>query len=295
MALMPPTVEGFAMVAEFNALVNSDLGSLMMQCLFEGDDRLLGALRDAGVDPATSIDRVAFIDDTMVITGSFKADGWRALVPGTPTQRGYGRQGQVYEWATADGGARFMGSWAEQMVIAGGSREAIEQALDRLESPGTGQPGVLDEDQAWGELYGVIQPSLISEALLEGQPALAQAVRDSASSVRVHADARHDVGLVADIGGDDAKKTEELRRSLGGALAAARMQAQAKGHPDQAQLLDSARVTAAEDGTFRMSAGLPYELVQKALSDCVERRRARRAGPPDAGPAAAEAGDSPPG
>jgi hypothetical protein len=283
MALMPPTVQHGAMVAEFNAIVNSDLGGLMMQCMFDGNDPLLGRLRDAGVDPATSIDRVAFIDDALVVTGNFKGDAWKSLVPGTPIEKDYGRQGRVYEYPQADGGAQFLGSWGGQMLLTGESRESVQASLDRLESTGPHPPGVLTEEQAYGEVYGVVGPSVLAELIGQRDEKLGQTVREAASNVSLHVDLQHDMGLVADVKGDDPAKQEELRRALGGALSLARIQAQAKGKAEEAQLLDEARVQAQQDGQFRMTAGVPYEYMQKVFTDCVERKRRARAGSPDAG------------
>ena len=76
LALMPSEVKQVAMVAEFNAIVNSELGGLMTDCLF-GDGEFLGELRDAGLDPINGIDRVAMIDESMVVTGDFKNAQWR--------------------------------------------------------------------------------------------------------------------------------------------------------------------------------------------------------------------------
>ena len=76
------------------------------------------------------------------------------------------------------------------------------------------------------------------------------------------------MGLVADVQSQDPAKTEELRRALGGALSLARMQAQAKGKTEQADLLDLAHVRSAGGGTdFRLEAGLPYEYMDP--EDCV--------------------------
>jgi hypothetical protein len=288
MAIMPPSVESGAVVAEFNAIVNSDIGQLMLECLFGPDSRLLEELRDAGVDPTTGLDRVAFIDDAVVMTGDFRGEGWKSLLPPpSPTAQDYGREGRLYTWHFDDGGtSRTMASWGGQMLIAGGDEASARKTLDRLESSGPVAPGVMTEDEAYGEVYGVLSPGSLAELVGQQDPRLAATLRDTASSVHLHADVRHDVGLVADIEGADSSKTEELRRALGGALSVARMAAKAKGLNDEAQLLDGARVTAAGGGTFRMQAGLPYEYMAKVFRECIERkRRPRSTLSPDAGAA----------
>ncbi len=273
LALMPSTVKRGAMVAEFNAIVNSDIGGLMLDCLFQGDQRMLGDLRDAGLDPTTAVDRVAFIDDTMVVTGNFKSGAWKAFLPGTPLEKDYGPRGKIFEWPEPDGGTTSMATWGDSMMLAGESTESLKASMDRLESKAPREPGVLGDDQAYGEMYGVITPSTIADVIGQQDQQLGETFRSAATKVRLHADVSHDVGMVADIEGDDSSKTEELRRALGGALSLARVQAQAKGKPDQAELLDAARVRAAGNGTFRLEAGLPYEFMKKVFSDCVERKK----------------------
>jgi hypothetical protein len=168
-----------------------------------------------------------------------------------------------------------VGTWGSQMLLLGQDRAGLQASLDRLESSGPRQPGVLTEDQAYGEVYGVLTPDVLAELVGREDAALGQTLRDSARSVSLHADVSHDVGLVADIGGEDATRTEDLRRALGGALSLGRMQAQARGREEEAQLLDQARVTRSEDGKFRLQAGLPYEYLSRVFKDCVARRKAR--------------------
>jgi hypothetical protein len=282
MAIMPTEVKRGAVVAEFNAIVNSDVGQALVQCLFGGEDDVLGQLKDAGLDPRTSLDRVAFIDDAVVLTGQFQGGGWTRLVPGAaPAVSGRGKQGQVYEWTRPDGGVVSVGSWGDQMLVLGQDRAGVLAALDRLEASGPRPAAVLSEDQAYGEVYGVLAPAALADLVGREDAALGQTLRDSARSVRLHADVSHDVGLVADFQGADEGKTEDLRRALGGALSLGRMQAQARGREEEAQLLDGARVTRSDDGQFRLQAGLPYEYLSRVFKDCVARRRARQA---DAGP-----------
>jgi hypothetical protein len=275
LAIMPDQVKYVAMVWEFNALVNSELGPLMLDCLAQGPDRsLFNRMRDAGYDPATMIDRVGFVDQTAVITGALKPEPWRMFTSEPPLTTDYGRQGKLYEWAGKDGSKQFAASWGSAMMLLGESRAELQSSLDRLESPPDPHATpVLSGDQAYGEMYGVITSEAIAKVIGEQDEQLAATFRSAAKDVQLHADVDHDVGLVADIDGADATRAEELRRALGGALSLGRMQAQAKGRLDEAQLLDSASVKAAGDGRFRMQAGLPYDYMKKVFQGCVNRKR----------------------
>jgi hypothetical protein len=277
LALIPSEVKRGAVVAEFNAIMNSELGGLMADCFF-AEGAFLNDLRDAGLDPVKQVDRVAMIEDSLVVTGDFKNAGWKKFLPENAVSKGYGRSGELIEVARPDGGTDSFATWGGQMFVAGGSEAELKTILERLEGggPRQGKPAV-DDSMAYGEVYGVVAADALAELLGQEDPKLAEALRQSAKILQLHMDISHDVGLVADVKGDDPQKTEELRRTIGSALSLARMQAQAKGKTDQADLLDLARVESAEGGTdFRLQAGVPHEFMKKALEQCAERRKARR-------------------
>jgi hypothetical protein len=276
MAMMPPKVDRAAVVAEVNAILHSELGGLMMDCLFEGDPAALAMLRDGGFDPATKVDRVALIDDAFVVTGDFRGSAFDRFLPGGTTRRGYGQKGQLLEWARPDGGTNVMGLWDAQLLVAGEDEAGTKALLDRLESSGPPAPGVLKEEDAWGEVYGVVAAGAVADLLARQDERLAQTVRDSAKDFTMHLDVGHDVGLVGDVAVNDPQKGDELRKALGSALALARMQAQARGRDGEARLLDLAMVRGLEDGAFRLEAGLPYEYLKASLEQCVARQRERR-------------------
>ena len=277
LALMPSEVKRIAVVAEFNAIINSELGGLMTDCLF-GDADFLGDLRDAGMDPITKVDRVAMIDDSLVVTGDFKDARWKKFLPGDSVAKDYGRQGQVIEVGREDGGVETFAVWGGQMFIAGGDQASQKAILDRLEGNGPQGKPVLDDSMAYGEVYGVVASSMLAELIGKQDARLGETIRESAKSVQLHMDVSHDVGLVADVQSADPQKTQELRRSLGSALSLARMQAQAKGKNEEADILDLAHVFSAEGGTdFRLEAGLPYAYMEKVFRQCVADRRERMA------------------
>jgi hypothetical protein len=191
-----------------------------------------------------------------------------------PLTTDYGHKGKLYEWTRDDGTQEFAASWGSTMMLAGDSKASLQASLDRLEAPPDPHATpVLSGDQAYGEMYGVITSEAIAKVIGQQDEPLAATFRSAAKDVQLHADVDHDVGLVADIDGADTAKAEELRRALGGALSLGRMQAQAKGRLDEAQLLDSASVKAAGNGRFRMQAGLPYDYMKKVFQGCVNRKR----------------------
>jgi len=272
LAALPPDVKEVAVVVEANALRNSDLGEAMIACFTSGAPDALSRMRDAGFDPLTQLDRISMFDGTLMLTGDFKG-----IVAGGGGQP-YG-DAQLHTTTSRDGSDRTYGFWRGQAAVIG-TPEEVKRAIDRLEGRvAPGEQPVLKEADAYGELYGVLKAGAFAEALGGIDPQLSELIRGSAQSVGLHVDAMHDVGMVADIKGMDPQRVDELRRMMGGAIAAARARAMAKGQKEAAEVLDLSRVmTPAKGGTsFTVELGLPYELMKAQLDKCVRENRERQA------------------
>jgi hypothetical protein len=276
LALMPTEVKRGAVVGEYNALINSELGARLTECMFGGAGARsrLEELKDGGLDPINGIDRVAFVDDAFMLTGNFRGARWKELF-GAEVVKDYGRNGQLFESTLSDGGTDVFATWGGQLMLAGASEAVLKDTLDRLDGRArmSGRP-VVDESMAYGELYGVLAPSTVADLLREADPKVAELLLDSVKDVELHADLGHDLGLVADVRPRSAAQAEELRRALGGGLSLARAAAVAKGQQDVAQLLDLASVGGAgSSGGFRLEAGVPHDFMVKMLDECIARRR----------------------
>ncbi len=276
LAALPPDVKEIAVVVEANALRNSDLGEAMIACFTAGAPEALSRVRDAGFDPLTQLDRVSLFDDTLMLTGDFK--NVSAFGSGEP----YG-DAQLHTTTSRDGSERTFGFWRGQAALVG-TQEEVKRAIDRLEGRvAPGEQPVLKSSDAYGEMYGVLKAGAFADAFEGTDPQLGALIRGAAQSVELHVDAMHDVGMVADVKGMDAQKVDELRRMMGGAIAAARARAMAKGEKDAADVLDLSRVMAPEKGssTFKVELGLPYDMIKAQLDKCAKeaplRRAARRA------------------
>ena len=116
-------------------------------------------------------------------------------------------------------------------------------------------------------MYGVISGPDLVEALGETD-GWGKALAGAASSVELHLDARRDVGLVADVSGDDAAKLTDLGKTLGGALALARLQARGAGDAETAELLDFAKVVPGHGGKLSLELALPLDVVARRLAFC---------------------------
>jgi hypothetical protein len=97
--------------------------------------------------------------------------------------------------------------------------------------------------------------------------------------VKLHVDASHDVGIVADAKGNDPAGVLDLAKTLGGALALGRTAARAQGKDNLAAFLDYASVHPAESGSFRVELALPLEYIAAQLKDCPGRKARGQGGP----------------
>ncbi|MBX7098957.1 MAG: hypothetical protein K1X89_14705 [Myxococcaceae bacterium] len=279
LAMLPPKVETVAVVMEVNAIKNSDLGPLIVDCL-GNDDPGFDLMRDAGFDAFEQVDRLGIVDEQLFITGNFQSFTPERLGRLSPTVD-YGPDAVLYDPLRADGGPTGMhfGMWRKQLMVGGKDLDAIKASLDRLRAGGGSEPGVLSADEAYGEVYGVLEKKAIQELFDDADPKVADLVERTASRVRLHADVSHDVGVVADVEGNSPQDTEDLRGALTSALSLARMQAQATGQTQAAEVLSNAKALALRkgDGRFRLEAGLPYALLKTQLEKCAARRKAERA------------------
>jgi hypothetical protein len=266
-----------ALVLEVNALRYSPLGDLLLQCLVarEGRENALESLRKAGIDPLQDVDRVGVTQNGVVVSGDFRKTQWGALL-GDATPQAYGDQGTITEVAPrGEGGTTlYVTRWGSSLLHLGTSPDDARAVIDGLENRGPRSKPILTPDQTYGEMYGVISGSDLVEALGQSD-GWGKALSDAASSVELHLDARRDVGMVADVSGDDAEKVTDLGKSLGGALAMGRLQARAEGDAATAELLDYAKVVPGRDGKLSLELALPLEVVAKRLAFCRN--------PPDAG------------
>ena len=180
------------------------------------------------------------------------------------TAHAHGR-GMLYEPPSERRWRRVIGVWGSSLLIAGRSAAEVEQAIDRLEGRRRSDPP-LDESNAYGEIYGVFSAKELSRLLPEET---ATRLNGTAERVELHVDTRdeHDVLIVADANGRDVGAVDDLGKSLGAALAVARVTARHDGDEALAELLDLARISPAA-GSFRVEVGLPLELLRRRFGRC---------------------------
>jgi len=261
---------GSGVVLEVNALRNSPLGELLLQCLAEREGRTgaLEALRQMGIDPLRDLDRVGITEHGVVVSGDFRRANWEGLL-GSATGAAYGDRGQITAVdPRQEGGSTLVATrWGDSLLHLGSSEEDGQRVVDAVEGRGPTPRPLLSPEQSYGEMYGVVSGQDLAQAL-GGSEGWAAALADAASRVELHLDARRDVALVADVSGADARKLEDLGKTLGGALAVARAQARAGGDEDTAELLGFARVSPTHGSALSLEVALPIEVVARRLAFC---------------------------
>jgi hypothetical protein len=278
LAALPRGKGKTAVVLEANALRHSPIGELLLECLYRDGGKELRQLEErTGIDPLTDLDRLAITDEGLVLSGNFGQAKTDELL-GQHGRSSYGDSARIYEppaeRVLADGGMRRGGgptlaTWGNQMIVVGRDRNGVRDVIDRVEGRGPQEPPVLDEKATYGEVYGVIATRTLADILPPDQREIAEQLVRAAGAVELHVDARGDVAVVADVKGEDAQAVSDLGKSLGGALALARMRAQGQGEEDLAKLLDFARVRPDGDA-FRMEVALPLDVLKERLAFCRE-------------------------
>jgi len=267
---MPGTVKTVAIVVEANALRHSPVGELLLDCFMgAGEDNELSRLRSkTGLNVLEDLDRVAVADQTYLLSGRFADTQWAEVFPGMQAQS---PSPNTRLWKGQDAAPPVV-VWKNQIVIAGRSESEIMAAADRLEGRAPAIPPVIAENDSYGEVYGVVNSATIAGIFERDRPDLAARLKTITDQVKLHVDASHDVGIVADANGNDPAGALDLAKTLGGALALGRVAAQAKGNDDLAAFLDHASVRPSGSGSFRVELALPLDYVQAQLKDCPGRK-----------------------
>jgi hypothetical protein len=276
-----------AVVVEANAIRNSPVGKLLLECILDDSkENPIEQLKEqAGVDILQDLDRVALTDEGVIVSGHFGNARWDDLFRERSTSGRYGDDAMLYrplskEITGPDGSkvthtpTESLATWGGQMVMVGDSDDAVRAMIDRVEGRTTVDQPLLTETQTFGEIYGIISADDLAKIFPAGQSDLAERFRSVAQRIEVHVDTSSDVGIVADIQGIDTAQVEDLGKSLGAALAVARLGAQQQDEKDLADLLDLAKVRPDGD-RFKVEMAIPLELLEKQLSRCGERRRER--------------------
>lgn len=252
-------------VIEANALRHSRLGQLFVACTMASDPRAFEkAQLETGIDPLKDLDRVGVVGSSMVVSGFFDRARWDRLAEeGGREVTPYGEAGRIF---TAPG-ENAIAVWRDQLVVISPDAAVARQSLDQLEGRAPAPEGGLPEEAAYGEVYGVIPGAAVQRLFSAADRELGARVAAAASRVELHVDAMEDVAAVVRMDGEDRAALGDLARTLGGALAAGRLQASARGDAPLVELLDAARVVDGGPG-LSLELALPASTVERWFEGC---------------------------
>lgn len=259
---LPVKPGSMVMVFEANALRHSVLGERFLACLEAhkpGDiDRIQ---QDTGIDPLKDIDRVGYTDEAVVMSGFFEHLQLQQVFPTGP--EAYGQAGRLY----SRNGRDWAGTWGTNILVLGDTREAVQRAVDQLEGRVPVPDSGLSEDTAYGEVYGVIPGAAARRLVGADDRGIGRRLGELAERVELHVDAMNDVAAVARVRGADTQGLGDLAKSMGAALAVARVKAQADGETELADLLENAEVRTDGAG-FSLQLAVPAAQLEKWFGTC---------------------------
>jgi hypothetical protein len=267
-----------AVVVEANAIRNSPIGQLLLDCLAarsRGRSNPVEEIKQrVGVDVLQDLDRVAMTEDGVLLSGHFENARWSEAFKDRATSSSYGEGATFYRMnprTLRDGGtsqsSEVVATWKNQLLFVADSPEEAQAIIDRLEGRAPVAEPLITEQQTYGEIYGVLSAQDLAKILPPDQAALADRIRSAAERVELHVDTSKDVGIVAQIQGSDSSQVTDLGKSLGAALSLSRLKAQADGDQNVAEFLELARVVPDGD-QFKLEMALPLALLEKHLAWC---------------------------
>lgn len=263
---LPAKPDAPVVVFEANALRHSALGEKFLACIDAEKPGEFEKVREAiGIDPRKDIDRVAYTDDAVVVSGFFQGLHLEKEFP--EGAEAYGDAGRLYHQGTAS----WLATWRDQILVLGRSRDAVQRSIDQLEGRAPVPPSGIAEDQSYGEVYGVIPGAAAKRLLGVDERGIGQRLAQLAERIELHVDAMQDVAAVVQVQGSDAQGVSDLARSMGAALAVARIKAQAEGNEKIADLLESAEVRQPGGGLLTVRFAVTADQLDSWFDGCGRR------------------------
>lgn len=259
---LPTDKKKSTVVFEIAGLRDSPVGKAWLDCLMKRDGQrgLEKFQSEFGLNPVEDIERVAVSSAPLMIL-SIRGDSADFDRPGF-SKRIFGTQGAIYEKPPS---RDVFATWGDSLVLTGPNVTAIEEAITRLESGEASEPAI-PEWSRYGDIYGSISPTELSDMMPDAQDELAKKVREAVERVDLHVDASEDVAIVADVEGPGEGDIADLGKSFGAALSLARVKAKSDDNDKLAELLDYAAVHP-RGNRFALDVALPFDLL-KEMGPC---------------------------
>lgn len=254
-------------VVEANALANSPIGALVLDCLDRADGgRTLAQYEEkAGFNPARDLDRVAVSDKLLLMSGHFAGITERMRALGTARAEPIGTNAVMFV-----SGESKEAVWKDEILLASSDEQEIRDAIGRLDGTlPSGEPAI-PESETYGDVYGVLSVDDLAKLVPDSQAELRDRLRETISGATLHADASQDMAVVAELSGADTSRLGDLGAALGGALSLGRMAARTRGDDRVTEMLANARVVPGTD-QIQLELALPLAFFERSLAECAAR------------------------
>lgn len=262
-AMSAPGKDG-AVFVEVNAIRHSDVVSKILACRQQEAFSELERLKeDLGIDLAEDVDRVAFGEDAVAMSGFFEG---LKLPPELGEPEAYGEQARIYRAPAPEGTGdddAYIALIGDDMIVMG-LEEGVKAAVDRVE--GRAEPGAsLPAELFYSEVYGRVDPGFLG-ALLQGEnDPIARQLMELVEQGTIRMMFDEQVSLSLDLAAKTPEAGEDLAKAVGGLFATLRRDAEQRGEEELAGLLEQARVLPGDDGRFGVDLAVPGEVILKSM------------------------------
>ncbi len=262
-ALSGAAAKGTHLVFEVEALKDTPIGQIVIDCLTNADSSPLDKVEEkTGISLMDSVDRIAGASGLLLVEGDFSGAKLEGLFDGAEATA----KGQTTIYANPDAPGGQAAVWNKQLLILTRDRETLDEAIGLLEGEVPFDDKTIDEENSFGEIYGSLDVEQAA-GMFPGSSDVGNRFAEAAERVELHVDASEDVAIVANVSGGNNDALNELARAVGGALSLGRIKARAEGDDDLAELLDFASVDP-DEGAFEMEVALPLQFLEDKLADC---------------------------
>ncbi len=279
-----------AVFVEVNALQETPLVKKMLRCRGQDAEGALQRIQEKiGLDPTRDIDRVALTDGVVAASGFFDNLTMPSeLGEGTPL----GDDATLYEIKDDNGEMLHVARLSNDMLLFGNSEKQVKDAVGRVRGEVPVPATSLPVSGAMGDVYGRMSGPFIAGLLATSQNPMAQRAAELIQDGMVRATVGEHVAMSMDFSATDEASAEDLSRTLGGLIAAGRLQAVQENDKVLERLLEKARVKPTDGGRFELDLALPGDLMLDAMG--CDADGTPKGGDPPPDPAAARPDPAPP-
>ncbi len=250
-----------ASIFDAQRVLNSSLGETLMDCLgFEEGGAWRDLLNESPIDIARDLDRIAVMDDAVVVSGQFQAlAAVMALAPGVA---------RVGEHGLANDGGKLV-LWRGELGIFSPADPGLgRRIVDRLEGRAASGTPVFSAEQAQADIYGSWDAdALVAE--LTGRGGEVTELAKTARRVAFRASIEQQLAQTVSIELDDAAHAPQVADKLRELINAVQSDEGPRAPPDRGinDMLRGFEVSSV-DGRLEVDMPVPIDFIKRRFRAC---------------------------